>query len=219
MKRIPTVSAVLLLSILLAIGCGQSSSSPQAKDAPPGTNAPPAVADSNLPSAGVQPAAIPANSPPDQVVASFLKALKEGDDAQAESLMTSRARQETAKRNLAVQPPGSPTAKFNIGAVNLLPDKKGAHVHSVWTETDPQGASVSYEIVWALRAQPEGWRVAGMATQVTEQGPQVYLNFEDPDDMLRKWEEAEATLAAQQPAGNVRQASVTNSGSNSSAPR
>ena len=44
--------------------------------------------------------------------------------------------------------------------------------------------SVSYEIVWALRQQTDGWRIAGMATQVTPAEAPIFLNFEDPDEML-----------------------------------
>ena len=37
-----------------------------------------------------------------------------------------------------------------------------------------------------------------MATQVSPTEPPVFLNFEDPDDMLEKWCAAEERLAAQE---------------------
>ena len=108
---------------------------------------------------------------------------------------------------------------FQIGKVEYLTsDQKGAHVSSIWTERDDRGNSVSYEIVWALRHQQEGWRIAGMATQVTESSAPIFLNFEDPEDMLRKWKDAEATVAAEQDSG-VRQASRDNSGGPATVPR
>lgn len=203
MKRILTVVIVFLASAGLH-GCskpsGQSSAdggSAARQEAPA-----PATADSSSPAAA-QPAAgqpaLPApQTPPEKVLAEFLKALRDGDDTLAESLLTAKAREETAKRNLAVQPPGSPSATFEIGRVDYVADNQGAHVESNWTEKDGQGNSVSYEIVWIMRRQPAGWRIAGMATQVTASSSPVYLNFEDPDDMLRKWQAAEAALAAEQ---------------------
>jgi hypothetical protein len=129
-------------------------------------------------------------------VASFLKALREGDSRMAESLLTPKAREETAKRHLVVQPPGKPTATFEIGRVEYLSaDRTGAHVQSVWTE---DAGTVSYEIVWALRRQDDGWHIAGMATQVVSNEPPVFLNFEDPDDMLERWRIADERLAAEQ---------------------
>jgi hypothetical protein len=62
-----------------------------------------------------------------------------------------------------------------------------------------------------LRRQPEGWRVAGMAAVLLEGQPKQFLNFEDPEDMLRKREEAIAALqapavqTAQQPQGPITQ--------------
>lgn len=67
---------------------------------------------------------------------------------------------------------------------------------SVWTETYPDGA-ITYEIVWVLRRQAEGWRIAGMALELLPGQPPQFLNFEDPQDMMQKHE---AALAAQEQA-------------------
>ena len=151
-------------------------------------------------------------SSPDAVVANFLTALRDGDDSIAESLLTQKALEETSKRQLQVQPPGTPSARFQIGKVSYVTaDKRGAHVSSVWSEQGTAGSEMSYEIVWALRQQQDGWKIAGMATQVTQNGPPVFLNFEDPDDMLHKWREAERALAAQYPDEGVIQAARANS--------
>ena len=193
------------LASTLFAGCGQSTPAPPIAAGPASSSS----AASDVPAAPtrdvVQTPDLPDESP-EVAVDAFLKALREGDDLLAESLLTTKAREETAKRNLAVQPPGTPTASFSIGKVEYLSaDKRGAHVNSVWTEQDQQSGSVSYEIVWALRQQADGWRIAGMATQVTPAEAPIFLNFEDPDEMLRKWQEAEARLAAQ-PDATLRQA-------------
>jgi hypothetical protein len=76
----------------------------------------------------------------------------------------------------------------------------GAHVSSVWTEKflddNNQPAEVNYEIVWLLRQEAAGWRLAGMATELVPGHGMQVLNFEDPDEMIRKRDEA---IAAMQP--------------------
>jgi len=63
----------------------------------------------------------------------------------------------------------------------------------------------NYEIVWVLRREKEGWRLAGMATELVPGQEPQFLNFEDPDDMIRKRDEAIAAMqgpaaqTAQQP--------------------
>jgi hypothetical protein len=193
-------ASVALLTLALAsgiyVGCGQSSPDPVAKPA-----ATEAVAEDQAPTVVAATEAFEAESPvlessPDTVVSAFLEALRDGDDALAESLLTKKARDETAKHNLTVQPPGTPSATFTVGNVEFLSDdQRGAHVTCVWTEKDEHGDVISYEITWALRRQSEGWRLAGMATQIVDTEPAVFLNFEDPEDMLRKWKEAETRLA------------------------
>ena len=144
---------------------------------------------------------------PDQIVAAFLEALRNGDSGVAEALLTSRAREETRKENLTVQPQGSPEATFTIGQPHYLGDeKKGSHVNTTWTET-VAGEVIQYDILWALRRQNSGWRVAGMGARPSPSQPIVYLNFEDPTDMLDKWREAEESVVVDEAADNgVRQA-------------
>ena len=73
-----------------------------------------------------------------------------------------------------------------------------AYVGSQWTETDPDGTSHTFDITWVLRRQPNGWRVAGMTTTVGESQRQLLLNFENPEEMIRNWREADAELAAEE---------------------
>jgi hypothetical protein len=192
---------------LFVSGCGKSPEAPPVSDNL--SSQAPAAKDATTDSGTTEVfrSTKPLDLAPDTAVAAFLKALRDGDDVLAESLLTTKAREETAKHDLAVQPPGTPSATFEIGEVEYITaDKRGAHVHSVWMEQDDQGVPVSYDIVWALRRQAEGWRVAGMATKVTPADPPVFLNFEEPAEMVRRWEEAEARLAAEPPDAPMRQA-------------
>jgi hypothetical protein len=142
---------------------------------------------------------VPASATPDQVVSVFLDALRGGDQATTAALLTGKALDETSKRSLSVCPQASPHMQYQITKAEVLPENpNGAHVNVMWTETYTDG-TVSYEVVWVLRRQTEGWRVAGMAIELVPGKGLAFLNFEDPDDMLRKKEEAEQALAALNP--------------------
>jgi hypothetical protein len=122
---------------------------------------------------------------PETVVRQFLEAVRAGDDLAADQLLTAAARAESEKSGLSVAPPGSPTAKFEVGDVEYLKEQGGAHVASQWTdvvEDEPRTDT----IVWILRKEAEGWRIAGMATKVFEDQPPLILNFEDHQEMTRK---------------------------------
>lgn len=186
------------LASCLLIGCsskGSSTATPPAK-AESGASGPISASDAASPSAGKSaPAvALPAQTPPEQVVATFLQALRTGDSATTEALLTTKARQELARHAMSVDVQSAPHASYQVHAAQFLPDHPdNAHVSSVWTEKFEDGEE-TYEIIWALRRQPDGWRVAGMAMQLVPDQPPQFLNFEDPEEMLRKREEAMAAL-------------------------
>ena len=153
-----------------------------------------------------------ADSPADreaaaQVVRDFLQAIKSGDETVSNNLLTPLARQKTAELDMAVAPMGSESASFEVGEVELPAEGEGelAHVASAWTDIDDDGREHTDEILWVLRREDEGWRIGGMATKVFEDQPPLLLDFEDPVDMRRKQQLAEAELerrareAAEQP--------------------
>ncbi len=144
---------------------------------------------------------------PDGAVREFLQAVKDGDHTTAEQLLTPLAREKTAEYDIAVAPPGSDTASFEVLDVEQVADG-GAHVASQWTDIDQTGQPHTDTLVWMLRREPEGWRIAGMGARLFPEEPPLFLNFEDPEDMLRKQELAaqeierrmmEAQRQAQQP--------------------
>jgi hypothetical protein len=57
----------------------------------------------------------------------------------------------------------------------------------------PDGSKASYEVTWVLRKEAAGWRVAGFAAELTPGADRQFLDFEDPEDMIRKQQEAVAT--------------------------
>lgn len=141
-----------------------------------------------------KPVSVPASATPDQVVSVFLDALRGGDQATTAALLTAKALAETSKRSLSVCPQATPNMQYQVTKSEVLPENpSGAHVNVTWTESYPDG-KLSYEVVWVLRRQQEGWRVAGMAIELVPGQGLAFLNFEDPDDMIRKQEEAMAAL-------------------------
>ena len=170
----------------LLAGCGQSATNEVAADQDEGTDkegeatASPAVAG---PAAG-------------EVVQEFLEAIKTGDETKSNDLLTPLARQKTAEMDMAVAPMGSDSASFTVGEVEFPEEGGGqlAHVASTWTDIDEDGQPHTDEILWVLRHDEQGWRIAGMATKVFEDEAPLLLNFEDPTDMRRKQQLAEAEM-------------------------
>lgn len=165
---------------LLWVGCGGSAPAPTGGTG--GTQAPPSAEKTAA-----------SNLKPGEVVQSFLEAVRTGKDTEAEQWLTKIALAETKKADLYVAPPGTETAKFEVGEVELV--EGGAQVFSTWTDLGDDGKPKSDKIVWLLRNETEGWRIAGMATTVFEGEPPLVLNFEDPADMLHQQRMLEAEIA------------------------
>lgn len=177
--------AMVLLAAVVALGCSKSDSptTSAGNEGDPATQ-PAKVAESQgLP--------VSAETKPEYVVSAFLDALRRGDKDHTALLLTDKARAETQSKGLVVSPESVPHASYKVAQADVLSDNpNGAHVSSVWTEKFEDGSEEEYEIVWVLRKQKDGWRIAGMATQLAPGQEALYLNFEDPEDMLRKKEEA-----------------------------
>jgi hypothetical protein len=178
------------------LGCTKSSPAPAAATAPANSSA----AAGTAAQPAQQPIAVPANAAPEQVVQVFLTALRTGDSPTTESLLTAKARVELAKHQMHVDVQAAPNAIYQVEKGAIVPNEPTvAHVNSLWTEKfeNEQGQPVEekYAIVWGLRHQPEGWRVAGMQVELVP-GLRQYLDFEQPEDMMKKRDEA---LAAMQP--------------------
>jgi len=131
---------------------------------------------------------------PEAAVKEFLEAVKSGNDDRASFMLSDAARQKTTEMEMVVAPPGSATATYEVGDVEYVTeDKDGAHVASKWTDLQ-DGESHTDEIIWILRKEAVGWRIAGMATKIFDDELPLILNFEDPEDMLRKQKLAQEEL-------------------------
>lgn len=185
MRHIGWIVAVAVTAVGI-VGCNsQTPSSP-----PPSKKAAAAAGD---PTDATAPAVQVAAQTPAEAVGSFLKALQTGDDKVAMAMLTSKARQETKAHDLVVEPPGAPNAQYTVGEVQHPDDNPDvAYVSCVWSETYDHGEKEAYEVVWILRHEQPGWRVAGMATQMDESEDPVFLDFEDLTAMENTVQRAES---------------------------
>jgi hypothetical protein len=205
----PLLGSWLIVGVLASlIGCGsRSAPSPSASD---GSSGPAAGLNAMAPAAqtghhanghtapgGVHVAALPpVNCSPDEVVVAFLGGMRSADSNLTAALLTAVAQQETVKHNWPVQPPGAPEATYQLGHVSYLdPNRSLAQVPCVWTEPDGEGGKLQFEVLWVLRQQQDGWRVAGFATEIVPGRPPVFFNFEDIASLKAAQEQAESDLA------------------------
>lgn len=127
--------------------------------------------------------------PAKAAVVKFLDAMKRGDEAAACDMLTGVARAKTQELGISVAPPVADTATYTIRECEMVSETNDlAHVATTWADVDETGASTTENIVWAVRLDPEGWRVVGMAMKIFEDMPPLLLNFEDPQDMVAKQE-------------------------------
>lgn len=134
-----------------------------------------------------QAAAVP---PPTDVVSRFLDQIRRGGaQTEAGALMTTKAQAECKRTGLVVQPLGSPETHFEVTRSEFVPGTKDAAlVHSMLTEPPLQeGAEpASYQVVWALRLEPAGWRISGLALEVEAGQEPLVVDFENGNDAARK---------------------------------
>jgi len=157
----------LLLLIVLSIswtGCGEA-----------GTSVTPSSSSAATAGNGIAPSV-------SQVVQDFLESVRLGNTEAASSLLTPLALQRTREMDLNFSPPGSSTAKFSVGEVEMI-DSQRAIVRSVWTDLDADGKQVSEQITWALKQSDDIWRISGMAAEVGENQPPVVMDFENPGEL------------------------------------
>lgn len=132
---------------------------------------------------------IPESAKPEEVVERFLGAFCKAERGAIEALMTDKAREQTRRsQEYQVEPIASPDAKFQIGKAEYKDAKKRVvHVNVLWTDVDDQGSETTNEVIFALRRQANGWRVAGMAVPLPDTEELHFVNFEkDLDQELNR---------------------------------
>jgi hypothetical protein len=192
--------SVALFVVGTMAGCGS-------KEKPTDSAKPATEASQTTTSTAAETPVVVASGTPEEAVNSFLNALQTGDEKAAAALLTTKAREETAKHDMVVEPPGAPNATYSVGRVqHPNEDPDAAYVSCVWSEKHEDGQADSYEVVWVMRRESIGWRVAGMATQLGESEEPVFLDFEDlaaMEDTVQKAETAASTASAAGASGAV----------------
>lgn len=177
--------AALLGALVLAVGLSGCSRPGQPTDTPSPEGSQEATAPPTK--EGTKPSLTERTKDPASAVTVFLDAVRRGDDADTAAMFTPLARDKVAELGVQVAPPGSDTAKFEVGKVEYLPND-AARVESQWTDLAEDGKPRTDRIMWTLRKEKEGWRVAGMAATVFPGEPAVELDFEKPKETLQKLE-------------------------------
>jgi len=118
---------------------------------------------------------------PKQTVAMFLDCLRRGDEATANSMLTTKARAELQKTAWAMQPLGTPEGKYTIGRAGFpYPGENVVLVECRWQEPLAADQSeLAMDIVCELYEEVQGWRIAGMAVTVTGEEEALVIDFED----------------------------------------
>ena len=136
-----------------------------------------------------------AEGPAKAAVVEFLEAIKRGDDTAASGMLTKVARAKTQELGLTVAPPVNSTATYEVRACEVVgEDGDMMHVETTWKDVDADGFQNTDHVVWVVRLDPEGWRLAGMAMKIFDDMPPLLLDFEDPEDMIYKQELVAAEL-------------------------
>ncbi len=143
------------------------------------------------------------SDPVAQVIYQFLEAVRCGDTESSSTRLTPLALKRTSELDLNFSPPGSPTATFRVGAVEMI-DAEKAVVESTWTDQDADGVPRDEKITWALKLSSGEWRISGMAAEVGPDQPPVVMDFENPGQLTAPANNATAQptatpLQAQQP--------------------
>lgn len=197
MNRLLKLTYVATIAGIIA-GCGKETGTPAnpTVETPTETHSPQTVA-----SQFETPVALPVNpnSSPQEVVLAFLNGMRDGNGAVTAGLLTKKALEETVKHDRPVQPLGTPSASYHLGDAQYVDQTRTtAQVPCIWTEADGTDDVIKFEVIWALRRQEDGWRVAGFATEVVPGRPLFFFNFEDIPSLREVEAAADAAMAEQQ---------------------
>lgn len=173
-RRFAFLSAILAPALLLvAIGCGSNNDAPENTQAMTTASAAPVA----------QVASEERQPEPTEIVSQFLDRMRRGGESDsANELLTKLARQEMVRIGRPLQLLGSPDTRFEVRQAYSVPnDSSRMWVATLLTEPAEDGEAFSYEVVWTLRHETDGWRISGFATDQGEDEEPLEIDFEDGD--------------------------------------
>jgi hypothetical protein len=192
-----------LVMVAMLVGCKPA-------DAPGDKQTPPATTDSQQAAAAASPNAKVASDDPAGVVYQFLEGIRKGDDNSASQLMSTVAREKIGQQGLQIAPQGSDTAKFEVGKVEYVAEG-GARVAATWTDYNENRQLDTKNMLWVVRKDPEGWRIMGLAAEVFPGEAPLLLDFEKPEEMMKKLEWLQEEYRRRAEAGTVQAQKPQNS--------
>ncbi len=121
-----------------------------------------------------------ADDSPDKAVHDFLSAAQAGDQKRLSGLLTTAAQTEAQKNGVNFELDSYQNASFQLEQYEFLNEAKdSAHVSCKWTDRYQDGTEVTHDVIWVVRHEDAGWRVAGMIIRPFPDKPPVALNYED----------------------------------------
>ncbi len=165
-------SCLAFIGLLTCLGCGSGS---QVAEVPATASAVSATKSQT------------GSPPPTDVVSQFLDEVRRGGEhSRANDLLTQRARTELQRIGRAVQPIGSPDARFQVTRAEDVPgEPDSALVHSIWSEPNGDGTVSDFQVVWAVQQESVGWRISGLAMELAPNQDPVIIDFENGELMAK----------------------------------
>lgn len=184
------------LLALTVVGCGKSGEGGKGPSAGE-KDVSPNAASASAPAGKIELPAPPENlDSPEGAVYQFLAALRAGDDAKTEAMFTKLAREQIRQSPYGVMPPASDTATFQLGKVEYVDEEReGARVDATWSDENGDGKRVSDDMLWMVRKEAEGWRIAGAAVTAFPGEPRVLLDFENLKEAIEKLKRVQQEMA------------------------
>lgn len=104
---------------------------------------------------------------PRSVVTGFLEAIKRADGPTLQRLLTARAREACQSNGLELAVSQEhPLAACRVLQADYLPgDSAAAHVRCLWSDAALDVSAPAKEVIFVLRSEARGWRIAGMVVE------------------------------------------------------
>ncbi len=148
------------------------------------------------------------------MVSQFLDEVRRGgEDSSANELLTVRARAELNRIGQAIQPIGSPDARFLVTRAETVPgEETSALVHSIWSEPNDDGTKTDFQVVWALQQEQADWRISGLAMELEPNEDPLIIDFENAELMaklLSPTDQSTNRLAGKEPQQTTPKTTIT----------
>ena len=127
----------------------------------------------------------PKDADPEIVCKAFLALLQKGNRVAAENLLTRSALAVTGRADLQLEPIGTESATYELGAPLYATNKQKLAQVACKIVDVVDGEKSESELTWLVRKQKEGWRISGILLQMEANQPQDLLSFENYNDVLK----------------------------------